>query len=603
MISEIIILDSNLNSTNDISNELKSSILNKFNSNDTIVLKAFNNFKSLINYLLIETNYTYLKNNHSNKEDEIKDHIYSSDEIEQVDSFDNKGNLTKINKYINNDLEYDIFYTIGIILNNSNDNSNNNTESLNDLSSILKKELIETRFHHLNPVVLNMDLSSNNNNSINYDDIISNQFITKLYLINDLIKTRILRIKTWVGLQDDKINNKDLNIHSMTNVYNNFINKNDINNKLLNFTKLLNNEINFENLLIIKNDKNYYLNLLNSWDFPAHNLTNDELLYCGYLILSQQFINARIKVNENGNGNEDEDCTCSTSDLSIIYSYLFHIRDNYRIGNPFHNFRHAIDVVQATYYFLLQLDKSSKDEFSIQLDESYRLHLLLSSLGHDLGHPGTTNLFLKDYETPISKIFNNESPLEKFHLLQYKNISDNYFKIYKNESLYKRFENFYTKLIKKVILATDMAQHDLFVNEIEKFKNYENEGEKIVMLCCLLIKCADISNVCRPLNISAKWGLSLGNEFKEISQLEKLIKTNEYDEDSIENNKITNHLIKNISPIEAIEKVNNLSNSQMFFINRFAFDFFNKISINIESMKFMIDQLNENTNYWKSNIK
>lgn len=596
MISEIILLDSNLNSVNDISNELKSSILNKFNSNDTMVLKIFNNFKSLINYLLVETNYTYLKNNHSYKEDIIKNHKYTSEEIEQVDSFDNKGNSTKLNKYINNDLEYDIFYTIGIIINNSDDD-NSTIESLNDLSSILKKELIETRFHHLNPVVLIMDLNNNNNSeaAINYDDIIANQFISKLYLINDLVKTRILRIKTWVGLQDDKINNKDLNIHSMTNVYNNFINNNDMNSKMLHFTKLLNDEINFEDLLTIKNDKSYYLNLLNSWDFPAHNLTNDELLYCGYLILSQQFINARIKVN----GNEEE---CSASDLSIIYPYLFNIRDNYRIGNPFHNFRHAIDVVQATYYFLLQLD-NSKDKFSIQLDEPYRLHLLLSSLGHDLGHPGTTNLFLKDYKTPISTIFNNVSPLEKFHLLQYKNISDNYFKIYKDESLYKRFEIFFTKLIKKVILATDMAQHDLFVNEIEKFKNYENEEERIVMLCCLLIKCADISNVCRPLNISAKWGLSLGNEFKEISQLEKLIKTNEYDEDSIENNKITNHLIKNISPTEAIEKVDNLANSQMFFINRFAFDFFNKISINIESMKFMIDQLNENTNYWKSNIK
>lgn len=102
---------------------------------------------------------------------------------------------------------------------------------------------------------------------------------------------------------------------------------------------------------------------------------------------------------------------------------LFAIRAIYHAPNPYHNYVHAIDVLQATYSFLLNLGvvpdwsylrcwtpgqrpwtRPSEDEGpSLDLGTQRArdvlrpqdvLTVLLAAMGHDVGHPGLSNAFM-----------------------------------------------------------------------------------------------------------------------------------------------------------------------------------------------------------------
>lgn len=86
------------------------------------------------------------------------------------------------------------------------------------------------------------------------------------------------------------------------------------------------------------------------------------------------------------------------------------IRQSYYDSNPYHNFTHAIDVLQAMFYFLCKMNIipplfSSTKRRSINVNQQRcrpndlltvtdAFALLLASVGHDVGHPGVNNAFL-----------------------------------------------------------------------------------------------------------------------------------------------------------------------------------------------------------------
>jgi len=85
----------------------------------------------------------------------------------------------------------------------------------------------------------------------------------------------------------------------------------------------------------------------------------------------------------------------------------------YRTQNSYHNFQHAVDVLQATHHFLFTAGRVPP--LTILLDEPISkwtptsdnvdplvalltpldvFCLYVASIGHDVGHPGVTNLFM-----------------------------------------------------------------------------------------------------------------------------------------------------------------------------------------------------------------
>lgn len=412
-------------------------------------------------------------------------------------------------------------------------------------------KLLKYRFSHLNIIILPVDPED------------------KIREMREYFPTRLQRMKLWTGFSNaELLDTMDGYVDSKA------IKEEDL--KL--FTDLL-SRIQYDKLLFHVNaDREKLWEALNKWDFDAFQFNLDELLVISFLIF-ERFIKP-----ENSNN---------------LKSFLFFVRDNYHIGNPFHNFRHAVDVLQATNMFLNSLIKNSNYKIS-KLDS---FSLLLASLGHDIGHPGITNAFLISNKSPLAVKFNNISILENFHRFQFQRILIPFL----NQSMENNLLSiemeidvpYLLDIVNYSILATDMAKHDEFVGEIERLIT---EFDNFKLLACFLIKCADISNVCRTLNTSCKWGLSLGEEFKQIALLEKYLKNEIKPSDEIVEFDFKKP-IKNIDAKEGIVLVPKLAGNQMFFINRFATDFFTKISDSLPPLYILSSTLRTNTTYWEQSLK
>ncbi len=446
-------------------------------------------------------------------------------------------------------------------------------------------QLIHYRFLSLNPIVFTVG------------EVPTGRHEKCLQIVEGNISSRLRRIRFWIGLNDEantaactRLNLDPSNLRSLDSMMNylTLAANPPLEEDVRLFFDVLGDNNNFEyaSFLRLNYNDEYYIKSLNSWNFNAFQFSLDDLLHIGFLILKRYY--------------------ATSADFNHLQCFLFFVRDNYRLGNPFHNFRHAIDVLQATNFYLESLkgDPSAAELYQISCLDSFSL--LLASLGHDIGHPGITNAFLSSHNTPLALKFNNTSTLENYHRIQFENILIPYLNIARdNKSLNIDINTqsnwgYLLSVVSDAIMATDMAKHDEFVNEIPILANGPTNFK---LLACLLIKCADISNVCRPLNISCKWGISLGEEFKQIALLEKYMADPQLHAALLDDDKsICPHFVKAVKEIgadEGVQVVPMLPNNQMFFINRFANDFFGKIVETIPQMQILTETMLKNVQFWK----
>lgn len=179
----------------------------------------------------------------------------------------------------------------------------------------------------------------------------------------------------------------------------------------------------------------------------------------------------------------------------------------------YHNFRHVVDVLQAVFFFLVQLGTlppyppssvpphgSKPSPIAALLQPFDALTLLISAIGHDVGHPGVNNAFLVALGAPLAQLYNDKSVLEAFHCAAYSQLLRRYWK--------HAFEDISMRsLMISSILATDMGVHFKYMTDLGNLQDkvHHNRGtqgwnpqtldEYRTLTCGLLIKCADISNV------------------------------------------------------------------------------------------------------------
>ncbi|KAJ7247910.1 hypothetical protein B0H12DRAFT_1124507 [Mycena haematopus] len=245
--------------------------------------------------------------------------------------------------------------------------------------------------------------------------------------------------------------------------------------------------------------------------------------------------------------------------LAQIPPFIQHLRQIYRCQNSYHNFEHALDVLQATYSYLRAADMVPPLSILLQENENKMwvpprafdsgalvtvlsredlFVLAIAAIGHDVGHPGFTNLFMANAAAPLSAVFDGQSPLEQLHcallmrvmrthgmgdLLDGKTVS--------RES--KTRGKQVRRLLSDVVLATDMRVHAAFMERFEELvsgrgsKGGKEEKEKETLsyrrttLCQGIIKCADISNPSRPYYISKHWAALLLREWNAQAALER----------------------------------------------------------------------------------
>ncbi|XP_039336343.1 high affinity cGMP-specific 3',5'-cyclic phosphodiesterase 9A isoform X1 [Saimiri boliviensis] len=195
--------------------------------------------------------------------------------------------------------------------------------------------------------------------------------------------------------------------------------------------------------------------------------------------------------------------------------WLLCVHDNYR-NNPFHNFRHCFCVAQMMYSMIWLC--SLQEKFS----QTDILILMTAAICHDLDHPGYNNTYQINARTELAVRYNDISPLENHHCaVAFQILAQPECNIFSSVPL-DGFKQIRQGMI-TLILATDMARHaeimDSFKEKMENF-DYSNE-EHMTLLKMILIKCCDISNEVRPMEVAEPWVDCLLEEYFMQSDREK----------------------------------------------------------------------------------
>ncbi|KAI7871319.1 hypothetical protein BDF14DRAFT_1703562, partial [Spinellus fusiger] len=256
-----------------------------------------------------------------------------------------------------------------------------------------------------------------------------------------------------------------------------------------------------------------------SWGFITLELSKRELVECAFLIIKQAMEHPDL------------------ASLHIIDDDLYHfiatVCHSYHTENSYHNFRHAVDVLQSTYFFLCRIgcilpmnqsyESPTKKTTVKTVKDLLRpidiFALLMAAIGHDIGHPGIKT------STPLAILYNDSSVLENFHSMAFCHILLQHgFSQLVDCRKYPQTAVPFRTVIMSSILATDMAKHDEYVEKLEKqarriadnaidFHNELQCEEERLLLCGGLMKCADICNCARPFSSAEAWAKVLSEEF------------------------------------------------------------------------------------------
>ncbi|KAF9953572.1 3',5'-cyclic-nucleotide phosphodiesterase [Mortierella alpina] len=252
-----------------------------------------------------------------------------------------------------------------------------------------------------------------------------------------------------------------------------------------------------------------------SWDFHPHDLCQDDLMRCVVIVMEEV-----MKLDGLGDLNIPE---------HLLHRFVIGLRDSYHRSNPYHNFAHAVDVLQATFYFLCRMGKLPQSGYGFpplpeangdaidsdnhtnsspiltpteESDQSELLAniptddhpsplaeeeivqppvriqdflrpedifaLVVASIGHDVGHPGVNNMFLVNAHTPLAQVYNDRSVLESFHSMALFQVMKKHgFECFDVDSQNRKFMEF-RKMVVSTILATDMGLHFDYVGKIKE---------------------------------------------------------------------------------------------------------------------------------------
>uniref|UniRef100_A0A674A579 Phosphodiesterase n=1 Tax=Salmo trutta TaxID=8032 RepID=A0A674A579_SALTR len=251
-----------------------------------------------------------------------------------------------------------------------------------------------------------------------------------------------------------------------------------------------------------------------SWDFDIFNLETAclkrPLTYLGLKIFSRFGV-----------------CEFLSCPEATLRSWLQGIEANYHSTNSYHNSSHAADVLHATAYFLC------KERVKQSLEQIDEVASLIAATVHDVDHPGRTNSFLCNAGSELAILYNDTAVLESHHAALAFQITtrDDKCNIFKNME-----RNEYRTLRQAIIdmvLATEMTKHfehvNKFVNSINKplaaleenggigdeesVKGILTSPDNRILVKRMLIKCADISNPCRPLELCIEWAGRISEEY------------------------------------------------------------------------------------------
>lgn len=194
-------------------------------------------------------------------------------------------------------------------------------------------------------------------------------------------------------------------------------------------------------------------------------------------------------------------------DVVRLWKLFSLIEEGYHSTNPYHNSIHATDVTQAMHCFLQE---------SAILEHMKPIEIMASLLGavtHDLDHPGVNQPFLIATSNHLAALYENTSVLENHHwrsavgcLLE--------------SGVAEQIHHIRPQLeeqISSLILATDITRQQEFLGKFRLFLDTDTLDMRLAehrhFILQIALKSADISNPCRPWDVSKKWSQKVCEEF------------------------------------------------------------------------------------------
>ncbi|XP_043545219.1 high affinity cAMP-specific 3',5'-cyclic phosphodiesterase 7A isoform X4 [Chiloscyllium plagiosum] len=196
--------------------------------------------------------------------------------------------------------------------------------------------------------------------------------------------------------------------------------------------------------------------------------------------------------------------------------FLVMVQEDYHRNNPYHNAVHAADVTQAMHCFLKETKiATSFSPWDVLLG-------LLAAMTHDMDHPGVNQPFLIKTNHYLASLYKNISVLENHHwrsavcVLQESKL----FSHLAVEEIYQMESQ-----LGSLILATDITRQNEFLTQFRTHLDrsdlcLDEAGHRHFMLQ-IALKCADISNPCRPWELSKQWSEKVTQEFFHQGDIER----------------------------------------------------------------------------------
>ncbi|XP_068608614.1 high affinity cAMP-specific and IBMX-insensitive 3',5'-cyclic phosphodiesterase 8B [Brachionichthys hirsutus] len=282
---------------------------------------------------------------------------------------------------------------------------------------------------------------------------------------------------------------------------------------------------------------------------------------------------------------------------ATLRSWLQLMEASYHSSNSYHNSTHAADVLHATSYFL------RKERVKNSLDQLDEVAALIAAAVHDVDHPGRTNSFLCNAGSELAILYNDTAVLESHHaaLAFQLTVRDGKSDIFKNTDR-NQFRTLRQAII-DMVLATEMTRHfehvSKFVNSVNKpmaavdetgtntvssdgdgQANIRNAPENRLLVKRMLIKCADVANPCRPLELCIEWAGRISEEYFAQTDEEK------------------SQGLPVVMPVFD-RNTCSIPKSQISFMDYFITDMFDAWDA-FADLPGLMEHLSENYKYWKS---
>lgn len=200
-------------------------------------------------------------------------------------------------------------------------------------------------------------------------------------------------------------------------------------------------------------------------------------------------------------------------DEVCLTKFIGLVCENYN-KNHFHNFQHAVNVLNMTFLLLKETMIMNK------LKPHIIISALIASLSHDVGHPGNTNSYEINSMSKFARIYNDNSVLENHHCTLT-------FELMDHTGLIGCFGKYFREVRKTIIsciLGTDMTKHNEFLSKFEQFdftKDTFTIDEQIFIVSGF-VHLADLSNPIKRFDISKEWSRRISLEFYEQTIKEEL---------------------------------------------------------------------------------